>query len=105
MEFISVIFPLFKNKAYNSNKSMYFRGEGSLMSKKYEVHYSLRGSITIKAKNEEEAKQKLLSSDYTETRELFNGVEANMADSGNDAIGIDDVYETVSDAKFEENNR
>jgi len=64
------------------------------MSKKFEVFYSLRGSITIEAENEAEAKEKLLSSDYTDTSELFKGVEANIIDVGNDAIDIDDIYES-----------
>lgn len=61
------------------------------MTKKFEVHYSLRGSITIEAENEAQARELLLNSDHTETSELFSGVESNIADGGNDAINIDDV--------------
>lgn len=63
------------------------------MEKEFEVHYSLRGSITIQAKNESEAREKLLNSDETETSELFKGVELNIIEAGNDAVAIDDVVE------------
>lgn len=63
------------------------------MSKKFEVHYSLNGSLMIDADTESEAREKLLSSDYTETEELFEGVRLNIIDAGNDAIDISDVVE------------
>lgn len=61
------------------------------MTKKFEVHYSLRGTITIEAESESQARELLLNSDHTDTSELFLGVEANIVDAGNDAIEIDDV--------------
>lgn len=64
-----------------------------VFQKTFEVAYSLKGSITIAADSEEEAREFALSSDHVETSELIEGVKRNIADAGNDAIEIDDVYE------------
>lgn len=62
--------------------------------KEFEVCYSIRGSRTIYASSPEEARKLLLNSDYTDTKELIQGVESNILNAGNDAINIDDIYET-----------
>lgn len=61
---------------------------------KYEVHYSIRGTITVEASDEEEARNKVLSSDETDTSVLFRGLESNIEEAGNDAISIDDIYKS-----------
>lgn len=65
-----------------------------IMSKKFEVSYSLGGTITIEAETPEEAEELLLNSDYTSTNELFKGVETAIGICGNDAIAIVGVYES-----------
>lgn len=61
------------------------------MTKKYEVHYGLSGSLVIEADSSEEAKEVLMSSDYTSTDRLILGFETNILDVGNDAIIVSDV--------------
>ena len=51
--------------------------------KEFEVNYTLKGTIKIKANNPQEAREKFLNSDYTSNEELFDGVEEN--------IGLDEM--------------
>lgn len=61
--------------------------------KEFEVNYTLKGTIKIKANNPQEAREKFLNSDYTSNEELFDGVEENIGLDANDAIKIVDILE------------
>lgn len=61
--------------------------------KSYEVGFSIRGSITIEAESPEQARELLLSADYTGSEELLNSLGDNLGEMGNDVITVDDIRE------------
>ncbi|AJD93240.1 hypothetical protein JMA_39220 (plasmid) [Jeotgalibacillus malaysiensis] len=62
------------------------------MAKKFEIHYSLAGSVVVEAETELEAKAMFLNSDHIETEQLLDGAKLNIGESGNDAIQVLDVF-------------
>ena len=62
------------------------------MAKKFEIYYSLVGSIVVEAETELEARAMVLNSDHIETKQLLDGAELNIGESGNDAIQVLDVF-------------
>jgi hypothetical protein len=61
------------------------------MMKNFEVHFTISGVITIEAKNESEAREKLKNSDITSTQELIEAIEFNIGECGNACIDITDT--------------
>lgn len=57
----------------------------------YEVHFQIRGSMTVVAASMEEARAKFFDADETPTEDIFGSLQQAIEESGNDVIEVTDI--------------